>query len=362
MKILRTKLCVIQHRNAQLCVNYYNYLTGVFLHYDMVHHKAWYDFAEEVRSKLEMPILKKNPRTNKYEINLHEAVYQMVRETECMWKMDLPVPEFSSTLAYCKSKIDSIYERIKDLVQRNNKIRESIPMIFVNILRPQLQRLSQVFEPSFSYITWTSQNIDSFFAEVDYVITDFSLFLKKIIDIKDAQIEKTLYYLSQTNLVCLPKEPLPPTKLLDVNNELRVEAIKTLEIQSQAIEIAVVDMITRFVKEISVKDVDSRGKRRYQLPLDQHTEANWRTEVLLPIDKYDWISFEKIFRTVTFPDEDMKETLFFKSNEVLHYQLPQLHVDCMDLFSHFNNQLITAMTKATKTSLEMLKRKSNLAK
>lgn len=362
MQVLKTKLCVIQHKNAQLCVNFYNYLTSVLLHYEMVHHKAWYDFAEEVRNKLELPILKKNPVTNKYEINLHGSIYQVIRETECMLKMDLAVPEIASTLTYCKIRIETAYERIKELVQINNKLRESIPLVLINILRPQLRRLSQAFEPSLSYITWTSQNIDEYFDELNYVINDVSIFLKKITDIKDARIEKTLKMIAQTNLVCLPKEPLTPTKLVDVNNELRTSAMKKLDIQSQSIELAVVEMVIRFVDAIKVKEFDERGNRRYQLPLAQQSDRNWRSELLIPIDKYDWISFEKITRTILLPSEEVRESLCFKDYDKLYYQLPQLHSDCMDLFSYFNAQLISAMVKCTKTSLETLKRRSNLAK
>jgi len=88
LQILKTRPCVIQHKNAQMCVKYYNYLSGVMLHYEMIHHKAWYTYVEEIRSKLNLPLLKRNAK-NWLELNLHQSVYQLIRETECCQKLGL---------------------------------------------------------------------------------------------------------------------------------------------------------------------------------------------------------------------------------------------------------------------------------
>lgn len=46
----------------------------------------------------------------------------------------------------------------------------------------------------------------------------------------------------------------------------------------------------------------------------------------------------------------------------MYYGLTQLHTDCMDIFSYFNSQIIVAMVKCAKASLERLKKRANLAK
>ena len=49
MKILKTKHSVIEHKNAQLCVKYYNYMSAVLIHYEWLQHKAWFESAEQVK-------------------------------------------------------------------------------------------------------------------------------------------------------------------------------------------------------------------------------------------------------------------------------------------------------------------------
>lgn len=59
------------------------------LHYEMVHHKGWYDYAGQVRNKLEVPILKKNSKTNWLETNLNPSVMETIKESETILKLDL---------------------------------------------------------------------------------------------------------------------------------------------------------------------------------------------------------------------------------------------------------------------------------
>lgn len=79
----------MEHKNAQLAVKYYNYLSGVFLHYEMLVHKGWYDFVEEIRKFLNLPILKKNQQTNWLESNFHSAIYELIRACDVMYKLGL---------------------------------------------------------------------------------------------------------------------------------------------------------------------------------------------------------------------------------------------------------------------------------
>lgn len=91
MNSLRTRKCVIEHRKAQMSVKYYNFLSEIFLHYEMQHHKAWYDYVNEIEEKLSNPILIQNSKTNRLEVNFHSSIYQLIRESEGMLKLNLGI-------------------------------------------------------------------------------------------------------------------------------------------------------------------------------------------------------------------------------------------------------------------------------
>lgn len=123
LKVLKKRPCVIENKHSQLAIKYYNYLSGVMLHYEMVHHKGWYDYAGQVRNKLEVPIIKKNLKTNWLEINLNSSVVETIKESETFLKMDLDVPNVALVLTYCKNNVINSEELLKGLIKRNNSLR-----------------------------------------------------------------------------------------------------------------------------------------------------------------------------------------------------------------------------------------------
>lgn len=74
-----------------------------------------------------------------------------------------------------------------------------------------------------------------------------------------------------------------------------------MEKKSQAMEKATIELINKFVENIEVADYDEKGNRKFQLPLDEINDDNRRREEALPIDKYDWILFDKIYKALAYP-------------------------------------------------------------
>lgn len=48
MDVYKTRARVISHERTQKCIKLYNALISVFIHYEMIYHKAWYDSADIV--------------------------------------------------------------------------------------------------------------------------------------------------------------------------------------------------------------------------------------------------------------------------------------------------------------------------
>lgn len=123
MKAIKDNNCVIEHRKAQLCVKYYNYMSSVLLHYEMLYSKAFNDYVEQVRNHLEIPVFGKNIETNRMYVNMSSYVPQLIRETESMWKLGLQVHETAAVLTYCKHKVLDAAEQFRGVIQRNDKLR-----------------------------------------------------------------------------------------------------------------------------------------------------------------------------------------------------------------------------------------------
>lgn len=104
-----------------------------------------------------------------------------------------------------------------------------------------------------------------------------------------------------------------PTKISHISIE------KIIELKSLSAESATVELINKFVDRCVIKELSQKGIRHFQLPLDQQTAENRRTEESLPIDKFDWLSFEKVFRAVGLHAESERsyqcERLYLSDNK-----------------------------------------------
>jgi dynein heavy chain, axonemal len=283
MASLKNRECVVTHKKAQLSVKYYNYLAGVIFHYEVMHHKAWFAYAENVRSQLEGPLIFKNPETNRYEVNLDRHVLQILRETEGMMKLGLEVPKFTSVMFLCRHQIEDTYNMTKALVERNNRFRLSIYPIFTPLMRVHLIKLERVFAPAISTVTWLSKNIEKYFQQIIDVIQPLESFIHEVSDFNDRIIEKAIKSIEERLLIILPKGAVTPEQLLQMNVEHRQKEEKKIAMKSLAAERAAIDLIKKFVDKSGVPDYDDSGK--FQLPPDKITQQNVRVEEFKPIDK-----------------------------------------------------------------------------
>lgn len=89
MNVLKKNTGIIQHKNVQPTIKYFNSLASNLMLYEMQQHKAWYDNVHTIYDKLAQPVLTQDPKTNQLIVNLHPAVFQLIRESETMMKLNL---------------------------------------------------------------------------------------------------------------------------------------------------------------------------------------------------------------------------------------------------------------------------------
>lgn len=200
-----------------------------------------------------------------------------------------------------KEEVFRSYELAKFYIKRCNNLRMNIPVVFLPLFRYQLAILEKTIASGLTTTTWLSQNLVDYFDNVNRVLSDLEAFLKDAEDVKIARVEEAITALEHYVLVLIPKKPLDPVDLYEMNVKHRIKIAKYVQTKSIAIERAVVEMINKFVNRVKISELDESGRRRFQLPLEEQDETNYRTEGLKPIDKFDWIQFDKINNATSYP-------------------------------------------------------------
>ncbi|XP_063992717.1 dynein axonemal heavy chain 8 [Diachasmimorpha longicaudata] len=333
MELFRLRRKVITDDHMQRCIKIYNALINVFTHYEMIYHKAWYNSAAIVRLALTSPLLLKHPRTNRYIVNFDLYIHRVFREAEYLSRLNFEVPPFIQMTNFCKDRIVLSFETIKQLVEENDRVRESVPDLFLNLMKPAFARLQGAFQPCLSIVVWNSLGISQVCQSIQEVLRDVEIFVKEISDIKEARVDEIFQRISETSIIKLDDHALSPEQFVVDNVNFGSAAGIDLELKSVAAEKAVITIINKCLGLIASSEVQE--------------------------DLYDWVNPERMSKLVG-PEMGHGECVEAKFADVdvsAPINIGRIHNDSMDVFTHFNNKLVEALVKCTKTSLEMLKKR-----
>ncbi|XP_049886262.1 dynein axonemal heavy chain 8 [Pectinophora gossypiella] len=336
MKVFIQHHEVITHMNTQRCIKLYNVMQIVFTEYELIYHDAWAENVDQVRLGLIAPLLIRHPATNMFVVNFNIYIPECIREVEYMWQLGLTVPDSAQIVAFCKGKIYYNYERIKSLVERNNQIRISMPKLYLPLLRAQLIKIDKAFQPGLSTITWTSLEIRDYCQNIEKALNEVDLFVKEVVDMKEARIDAIMKSITKTLLVYLPEKAVEPNVFYEENVVRRDEIALELQKKSWNAEIAVIELIHKFLMSVPSKQI--------------HDLVN------------NWLDTEKALKQVTsatrvLPDD----AAFMEVENPERYETLHAINECNELFAYFATKCLESLIKCTRQSLDLLRRRASVS-
>uniref|UniRef100_A0A3P8XWJ2 Dynein, axonemal, heavy chain 8 n=1 Tax=Esox lucius TaxID=8010 RepID=A0A3P8XWJ2_ESOLU len=163
----------------------YNHTAAVFVEFELLYHRAWLREVSQLQFILQTTVLVHHPNTRKLLVNFDPKITEIIRETKCMLKMSLEVPNNALQLVH-------IEESLKDY-----KFRLEVESVLRNGL---------------VFLTWGSCLLDSFFENADtaffedpVTLTEFC-YCVQVQDICDMHIDAVLQDISETVLINLPED------------------------------------------------------------------------------------------------------------------------------------------------------------
>ncbi|XP_052742928.1 dynein axonemal heavy chain 8 [Bicyclus anynana] len=327
---------VITHMNTQRCIKLYNVMNIVFTEFEFIYHRAWTENVGQVRLGLIAPLLIRHPVTNRFIVNFNIYIPECIREVEYMWQLNLYVPDTAQIVAFCKEKLYGDYERLSFLVNRNDQIRRSMPKLYLPLLRAQLVKLDSAFQPGLSSITWTSLEIESYCDKIESVLDEVDLFVKEVVDMKEARIDAILQSISKTLLVYLPEQAVDPNSFYEDNLVRRDEIAVDLQQKSCNAEVAVIELINKFLGSVPLQSIRDL--------------------------KDNWLDTEKALKQVTsatrvFPED----AAFLEIENPERYEPMHAINECNELFAYFATKCLESLIKCTRQSLDLLRKRASVS-
>ncbi|XP_006824996.1 dynein axonemal heavy chain 8-like, partial [Saccoglossus kowalevskii] len=282
---------------------------------------------------LQAPLLVRHPETGDLLINFDPMIYQVIRETDCLMKLGLDVPETAKIIKLSEDILKSTYDKLRMVLDENSKLRDSVLPIFMPLMTNFIKRIDIALNPALTLLSWTSLNLDSYFANVQSAMRELSLLNKRVNDIRETRIDSVLKEMSQTMLCELPEDnPWTINEWLKTFQSHTESCAKTLDAMSKKIEEAVDELIELF---LSVRL--------------QHTAVSKTKDV-----SCDVIPNEEELES----EDDTSSNVELASAMSLTAEEEQLlQEECQELVMHFNHKNLEALLKASKGSLDIIKKR-----
>ncbi|XP_078482966.1 dynein axonemal heavy chain 8 [Ciona intestinalis] len=306
---------LLKEKDGKALVKNYNRVGKILMEFEVLYYRAWCRETDNIKYALQATLLVRHPETKQLHINYDPQVPAMVREALCMNKMDLEVPEVATNLLRKIDNLKNTKETLETLLGDYDKAKESIPSIFMPLMKQHLHQVDRAIRNGLVFITWSSLNHKLYFHNVEKVLNQLNRVIRDVNDLKEARIDEMLQDIATTALVDLEDEiTYTIQEFLGCAKDHCDAMAKYLNRKSKHIELAVHDLIQVFAKH--------SGRSDFVFNMESSVSSK---------SKY-------------------KDSVDFNEDDAFA-------VECEELVEYFKTRTLEALLKCTRQSLDLIKRR-----
>lgn len=341
MKWFQEKTDVLTREGVTPTIKLFNSVAKKLIFYEILFHESWMTQCNSIYDALEAPVLTlRGSMRQELVLNFDPFFRQIIEETEIIRKMELEVPDIAQVV-YCKrDKLYATYERIKGLLERFLKMKTQIPQDLSVLMRPIVKKVEKAFMPGVTNINWTSFKTEEYFNYIEAHQNELEEVIRKVHEIITLRINQVLYDISHTMLIDIPDErPITPEEFMEGIHRYGAIVAQDLEYKSRVCEHAVGELIYRLLASC-------------EIPVPEDPHYTWLASAGAPPMPVDDKKDKK-----DVPQKDEKALI---DPTLMPQQMPKeemfhIYEECRHVFTFYNQKCIEALQKATKTSLDLLR-------
>uniref|UniRef100_A0A4W3JT26 Dynein heavy chain 5, axonemal-like n=1 Tax=Callorhinchus milii TaxID=7868 RepID=A0A4W3JT26_CALMI len=240
MELFEQRPEVLQSEDAKKIIRNYNRVGRVLLEYEVLYHRAWMQQIGTAQLGLQATLLVKHPETGEMLVNFDPYLTVLIRETECMARMGLEVPQFARALLQKRDELKRMYNKL----QEYGKVRARFQPVYETLIGPHVHKVEEAFQPGLTILNWTSLNSNKFLDEVYAKLGELDLLVHRINDLIEYRIDHILLDMSTTTLCEFPGDtPWTCEKFLNHTQDLCAEGTRSLQFKSMLVELATNELI-----------------------------------------------------------------------------------------------------------------------
>jgi dynein heavy chain len=238
MKRFQGNATVLASKESKRIIKTYNKVARTLIAFEYLWYEAWCASIDAAKAGLQATLVIRHPDTGKLYVNFDLELFQLIRETKCLVKLDVTIPESGKIVLLQEEKYKSYYNDLKYMLSEYERITQKIIPVTQKLLEPHLQTMELKLRPGMVTLTWTSMNIDAYKAQIQAGLTRLEDLVTKINDIVENRIQKNLKQISRTILVSLPEartlalDEFVLMQEMSVKQSTNLLAMKNIEVEN----------------------------------------------------------------------------------------------------------------------------------
>ncbi|XP_015833540.2 dynein axonemal heavy chain 5 isoform X3 [Tribolium castaneum] len=187
------------------------------------------------------------PEQQRLKVNLHNTIPLLIRETDLMIKMDLPVPMVALTLYSKQEHFSLIKDHLQFLIEDLLTVVRSVKLEVRPLFLPHLVKLTDIVADGLHRLTWVSSDWKKFVDRANDAINKFKVLTERVHDVYTNRVLEVLSTMQSVQLHALPEiddEPWSVDDFCDKMDEVCRSAATELHRKSLMVEEAVEEILT----------------------------------------------------------------------------------------------------------------------
>ena len=206
MKKFQANKSIMTTKESKKIVKTYNKVARALIEYETLWHHAWCKSIDAAKAGLQASLIVRHPKSGRLFVNFDREILQLMRETKCMQRIGIEVPESSKMVLLQEEKFKRYFYELLFALREYDRVLGKVIPVIRPMLKMHLDDLDQKISPGMMMLTWQSMNIDGYLHKIHYGLNKFEDLVSKINDLIENRVELNLKIISKTLLVDIKSE------------------------------------------------------------------------------------------------------------------------------------------------------------
>ena len=236
---------IMTTKESKKIIRTYNKVARALIEFETLWHYAWTKSIDSAKAGLNATLIIRHPENDKLYVNFDREIMQLIRETKCLQRIGVEVPDSAKMVLLQEDKFKSYYNRLSFVLKEYDRVVQQLIPVIRPLLRRQLDDLEGILRVGMDGdLTWTSMSIDGYLDRTLTSLERFDELVHKVNDIVENRVESVVREIGKTLLVDLPEDKtVTLEEFLMMQDKLVKTQSEWMDQKNFAVENAVEDLL-----------------------------------------------------------------------------------------------------------------------